>query len=177
MYVTGTIDADAARAETFTLDAVGNWKTYLAQNGSGGTLVTQWDHDRAVNNANEITGLTQRTGTWIPPDYDARGNMVKMPRPTAPTAAFACTYDAWNRLARVFVDANSNGVYDVGTDILVGQYEYDGLGRRCGLPVVHEMGRGAGPITIAARRRSRRPAAVASPHQRARALAVHARLV
>ena len=41
------------------------------------------DHDRAVNNANEITGLTQRTGTWIPPDYDARGNMVKMPRPTA----------------------------------------------------------------------------------------------
>ena len=45
------------------------------------------------------------------------------------------------------------------------------------LPVVHEIGRGAGPITIAARRRSRRPATVASPQERARALAVHAWLV
>ena len=85
-------DANAARAEVFTLDSVGNWKTYLAANGSGGTLVTQWDQDRAINKANEITGLTQRTGTWVAPAYDARGNAVTMPRPGDPTAPFTCRF-------------------------------------------------------------------------------------
>jgi hypothetical protein len=52
---------------------------------AGGTLQTQWDHDRAVNKANEITGLTQRTGNWVAPAYDACGNAVTMPRPSPPT--------------------------------------------------------------------------------------------
>jgi len=50
--------------------------------------------------------------------------------PAPATAASACTYDAWDRLPRVFVDVNSNGAYDAGTDVLVARYEYDGLGRR-----------------------------------------------
>jgi len=44
---------------------------------AGGTLQTQWDHDRAVNKANEITGLTQRTGNWVAPAYDAWNRLVE----------------------------------------------------------------------------------------------------
>jgi len=72
---------DKKREETFTLDQVGNWKTYLAKQDPGGGLQTETDHDRAVNDANEITGLTQRTGSWDEPAYDARGNMKTAPQP------------------------------------------------------------------------------------------------
>jgi len=69
------------REEAFTLDQVGNWKTYLAKADTGGGLATEADQDRAVNDANEITGLTQRTGSWDEPDYDARGDMTTAPLP------------------------------------------------------------------------------------------------
>ena len=44
--------------------------------------------------------------------------MTKAPAPGAEaTSAHSYQYDAWNRLRRVFTDANSNGVYNDGTDV------------------------------------------------------------
>jgi len=60
----------------------------------------------------------------------ARGNTVKTPRPTSLTSSYGCTYDAWNRLVKVYVDVNTNGDYDTGTDTLITLNEYDGLNRR-----------------------------------------------
>ena len=86
--VASTIDhgaqvANASRQEDFTLDQVGNWKTYLTKQDAGGGLQTETDHDRAVNDANEITGLTQRTGAWVVPVYDTRGNVKELLRAIA----------------------------------------------------------------------------------------------
>ena len=55
--------------------------------------------------------------------------MKTLPRPTAPSASFACRYDAWNRLVQVFVDADSSGTFNAG-DVEVARYEYDGTNRR-----------------------------------------------
>ena len=66
------------REEDFTLDQVGNWRTYLAKNlDANGNLNTQWDQDRSVDKANEITGMTQRTGTWAQPP--GRESMLPFP--------------------------------------------------------------------------------------------------
>ncbi len=110
---------DKNRAEDFTLDQVGNWKTYKTQQDSGSGLQTEVDHDRAVNHANEITGLTQRTGTWDEPEYDARGNMTTVPKPADLDESYTCAYDAWNRLVEV---KDGERVH--------AKYEYDGLNRR-----------------------------------------------
>jgi len=56
--------------------------------------------------------------------------MTTVPKPTALTSTFASKYDAWNRLALVYVDVNTNGDYDAGTDTLMAKYEYDGRNRR-----------------------------------------------
>ena len=37
--------------------------------------------------------MTQRTGNWGVPAYDAAGNMTTMPHPGSPTSSAACTYD------------------------------------------------------------------------------------
>ena len=55
--------------------------------------------------------------------------MRTVPRPTVPSASFACRYDAWNRLVQVFVDADSSGTFNTG-DVEVARYEYDGTNRR-----------------------------------------------
>ena len=51
--------------------------------------------------------------------HDARGNTTTFPQPLDLTAAYAATYDAWNRLVEVKDGSN-----------VVLKCEYDGLGRR-----------------------------------------------
>jgi len=46
--------------------------------------------------------------------------MTTVPKPDSPASAFTCVWDAWNRLRRVFVDGDSDGVWDdQETDTLV----------------------------------------------------------
>ncbi len=116
---------DTNRQEDFTLDQVGNWKTYQVDaDGDGNfTDATDLNQNRAVNNANEVTGITEQADPqqphWPVPAYDARGNMKTVPRPGDLANAFACRYDAWNRLVEV-----KDG------DRVHAMYEYDGLNRR-----------------------------------------------
>ena len=70
--ITGT----PAREEDWTLDPLGNWSGYV-QKTSG---TTDLDQDRSVNKVNEITDISETTGTsWITPSYDKNGNMSVVP--------------------------------------------------------------------------------------------------
>ncbi|MBL7041600.1 MAG: RHS repeat-associated core domain-containing protein [Pirellulaceae bacterium] len=110
--ITGT----PAREEDWTLDPLGNWSGYI-QKTSG---TTDLDQERTVNPVNEITDITETTGTsWITPSYDKSGNMVVVPRPDDLANGYTCTYDAWNRLVKV-----EAGISTVAT------YAYDALHRR-----------------------------------------------
>ena len=89
------------------------------------------DQNRSHNDVNEISGITEDFGpSWADPAHDLAGNMTTVPKPTDGTTAFLADYDAWNRLAMVYIDVNTDGDYDDGTDTLIGKYEYDGLNRR-----------------------------------------------
>jgi len=119
-----TIDA-TQRQEDFTLDQVGNWRTYqIDADGDGNfTDATDLNQNRAVNDANEVTGITEQADPqqpqWPDPVYDARGNMKAVPMPGDLANAFACRYDAWNRLVEVKDGARVHAMY-----------EYDGMNRR-----------------------------------------------
>jgi len=97
------------------LDATGNFSTF----DDDGTSQT-----RTSNAANEIDGISGAAG-WATPVYDAAGNMTTVPVPLSGDADHfvTCTYDAWNRLIEV---KDMMGEVEVA----VGQYGYDGLGRR-----------------------------------------------
>jgi RHS repeat-associated protein len=76
---------------------------------------------RANNKANEITEIETppEQTQWAEPEYDARGNMITVPKPNSPASAFTCTWDAWDRLIQV-KDGES----------VVATYAYDGLNHR-----------------------------------------------
>jgi len=63
------------------------------------------------------------------PAHDARGNTTTFPQPSDLTATYSATYDAWNRLAFVWVDSNGDGDHDAG-ETVIARYEYDALNRR-----------------------------------------------
>jgi RHS repeat-associated protein len=84
-------------AQTWTLDATGNWSAFT--NNDDVTPSNDLAQQRTSNPVNEITDITATVGpTWITPVYDAAGNMTTIPQPNAPTTSFSGTYDAWNRL-------------------------------------------------------------------------------
>jgi len=57
------------------------------------------EQTRDNNKANEIIGIDETTGPeWVTPEWDARGNMINVPKPNSPASAFTCTWDAWDRL-------------------------------------------------------------------------------
>ncbi|HDZ20075.1 hypothetical protein LCGC14_0204520 [marine sediment metagenome] len=92
--------------------------------------------DNDDNDANTQTGgaITESPGNaWITPAYDRAGNMDLAPAPgnehTA-TAGMLCVYDAWNRLRKVYQDANGDGDYDNPGDELIVEYRYDARHRR-----------------------------------------------
>jgi len=121
----GDAVANTNRAEDFTLDQVGNWKTYrIDADGDGdATGAGDLDQDRTVNDVNEVTGITEQADpqqtAWADPVYSARGNMTTVPQPADLTDDYSCTYDAWNRLVEV---KDGQRVH--------ARYEYDGLNRR-----------------------------------------------
>ena len=97
------------------------------------------DQDRTHNLVNEIynetpgNAITEQSdpqqSKWADPVYSARGNATSIPKPIDLENSYACKYDAWNRLAFVWVDSNSDGDHDAG-ETVIARYEYDGLGRR-----------------------------------------------
>jgi RHS repeat-associated protein len=91
---------DAARSQSFALDALGNLTSVT---GSSGT------DTRVSNSRNELVSLNGHTLT-----YDANGNL------TADDQGRLYVYDAWNRLLAVENSDTS----------LLAAYAYDGLGRR-----------------------------------------------
>jgi len=106
-----------AREEDWNLTQTGNWAGYdVAENGQAVLNQT-----RTNNKANEITGLSEPESQtqWVQPEYDARGNMIIVPKPNSPASAFTCTWDAWNRLIQV-----KDG------ETVVATYQYDGLNHR-----------------------------------------------
>ena len=138
-------NAGASQWDT-ELDAVGNWKKFKIDDNGGGAADAGWSlsQSREHNVVNEIdddddhtndpdASITVTTGTnWIDPKYDANGNMLSGPKPGAEGATeHHYLYDAWNRLKVVYIDGNSDDVWDEGApDTLVAEYEYDGLHRR-----------------------------------------------
>ena len=101
---------------------MGNWTEFKSDAGPGGADPSDWDLDqnRAHNDANEITGITEDSGSaWADPVQSARGTMTTVPKPTSLTNSYTCSYDSWNRLVEV-----KSG------ETTVAKYEYDGLNRR-----------------------------------------------
>ncbi|MFN8707534.1 MAG: RHS repeat domain-containing protein, partial [Planctomyces sp.] len=99
-------------------DQLGNWANFTED--SDGNATDDLDQDRTHNDANEITDVTETTGTvWTTPAHDSAGNMTTISQPAAPTSSYALTWDAWNRLVKVVDGANT-----------VAEYEYDGSNRR-----------------------------------------------
>jgi RHS repeat-associated protein len=129
------------RSEAWGLSSTGNWLDYqIDANGDGDysdTGTEEVDQNRTHNLANEIYNETpgaaitegQGQSAWADPAYSARGNMTKVPKPSDLTATYACRYDAWNRLAFVWVDSDADGTADAG-ETVIARYEYDALNRR-----------------------------------------------
>jgi len=132
--------------KTWTLDPRGNWVS-TTTNG-----VTQ---TRTHNAVNEITDIS---GDWADPAYDAAGNMASGPKGDEPAKRLHLVYDAWNRLAKVYDDDGiTAGTFDAN-DTLRATYRYDGLHRRVRRIVVgfdgnstpYDIYYGAGPAMSAA---------------------------
>ena len=105
-------------AKTWSLDPRGNW---LSTTTNGVTRT------RTHNAVNEITDIS---GDWADPAYDAAGNMVSGPRGDEPAKRLHLVYDAWNRLSKVYDDdGDTAGTHDAN-DTLRATYRYDGLHRR-----------------------------------------------
>ena len=102
------ISGTPAKEEDWTLDALGNWPTYVHK--TNGT--TDLNQSRTHDLANEMTQINS-SNTHVA--EDAAGNMTKLPKPSNWSAHYDLTYDAWNRLV---------SVSDTGTT--VAGYEYDG---------------------------------------------------
>jgi RHS repeat-associated protein len=107
-----------ARQEDWNLNQTGNWAGYHVKTDGAAVL----DQTRTNNKANEITGIETppEQTQWVQPTYDARGNMITMPKPDSPASALVCVYDAWNRMVKA---KNSDGS-------IIATYRYDGTRRR-----------------------------------------------
>jgi YD repeat-containing protein len=102
--------------EDWGLDMTGNWSDFT-QKSSG---ATDLDQDRTHNEVNEITQVSETTGTaWVDPVHDRAGNMTTLPKPSSPSSGLTCKWDAWNHLVEVQDGAT-----------VVARYEYDALARR-----------------------------------------------
>lgn len=119
---TSTIAGVPTWQETFGRDPVGNIVGYDTQ---GTEELTQ---SRIYNTSNELlfinTGTETNNNSTV--GYDENGNMITMPAVgpwsnTEPLVAQELEWDAWNRLVKITADGGST---------VVGEYAYDGLGRR-----------------------------------------------
>ncbi len=118
----GTLSTPQVAVRTFaqqwSLDQQDNWWTLLEDlDGKPGYDASEFrSHDRS----NRITALWPSPPfSWKAPQYDAVGNMTRVPDLSGAGQDLTCQYDAWNRLVRV----------KRGSQTLA-EHEYDGLGRR-----------------------------------------------
>jgi RHS repeat-associated protein len=103
-------------AESWTLDATGNWLGYRRDEEGDG--VWELDQSRTHSAANEIVTLGDSPAHAA---HDRVGNMTRTMVGTEANHHFDLTYDAWNRLVRVS---------DSETHDIVTEYNYDGRGVR-----------------------------------------------
>ncbi|MCW5555098.1 MAG: RHS repeat-associated core domain-containing protein [Verrucomicrobiae bacterium] len=107
--------------ENWNFDPTGNWRgssTGYLTKVAGSTTLNQ---NRTHNVANEITDITESTGTaWPTPTQDAAGNLTVVPRPLSLGNSFDLKWDAWSRLVEV---KNTGGS-------VIATYRYDGATRR-----------------------------------------------
>ena len=107
-------------AEVWNYDPIGNWHgsaTAYETKVSGTTTLNQ---NRTHDVANQITDITESTGTsWPTPAHDAAGNMSSIPRPLSLGNGYDLKWDAWNRLMEVKAGGS-----------VVASYQYDGAFRR-----------------------------------------------
>ncbi len=69
-----TITGTPGSEQAFTLDQLGNWSNFI-EKASGRTTLNQ---SRTSNDANEITNITESTGSaWVTPGYDDNGNLTQ----------------------------------------------------------------------------------------------------
>ena len=107
--------------EDWNYDPTGNWNGTSTGYLTKVTGTTQLNQNRTHNVVNEITDITETTGTaWPTPTFDAVGNMTVAPRPLSLGSSYDLKYDAWNRLIEV---KNTGGS-------VVATYRYDGATRR-----------------------------------------------
>jgi RHS repeat-associated protein len=111
-----TISGTPASEEDWSLDGIGNWRSYVQK--AGGTV--SLNQSRSASSANEISAISASVGTtWATPAYDLAGNMTSIPIPTSLASVYTATYDAWNRLVSLATGST-----------MVATYAYDGLSRR-----------------------------------------------
>jgi len=97
--------------QCWTLDATGNWKGFREDDTGSGIWNTV--QNRSANTVNEITEISNSVGAaWTNPEYDSAGNMITLPQPASPSAAYTATYDAWNR-AMTLVDPSSGNTVQI----------------------------------------------------------------
>lgn len=109
----GVIAAGTSRKDwSWTLDSVGNWKSYTVDGDGAAGATAALVQTRAHNKANEIdvddddanaagASITGTGMTWTAPTYDKAGAMTTIPAPGAETTARTLTWDAWGRLVAV----------------------------------------------------------------------------
>jgi RHS repeat-associated protein len=156
-------DADAGASQAWAawsgsqwqsrLDALGNWPMFKQDDNGGGSGDSGWElsQTRLHNKVNEIDNNDSHSdapsgsitgGSWVLPVHDAAGNMTCAPRPGQESTAnegLLMVYDAWNRQAAVYRDANGDGTKDAN-DPLIQEARYDGLNRRITKIVRHVQG-------------------------------------
>jgi RHS repeat-associated protein len=107
--------------EDWNYDETGNWRGSSSAYITKAAGTTTLNQNRTHNVANEITDITESTGTaWPTPTHDPNGNLTKVPRPLDLGNSYDLKYDAWNRLVEV---KNTGGS-------VVATYRYDGFQRR-----------------------------------------------
>ncbi|KKL75548.1 hypothetical protein LCGC14_2053790, partial [marine sediment metagenome] len=151
--------ATDVRQVSWGLDQLGNWTDYRLDADADGnysdTGTAEVDQDRAHNAVNEIYHATPGSAitelanqpAWVDPTHDLAGNMIGGPKPSTGTETdgeetrLFFVYDGWNRLTKVYKDADADGNFEPGdpgaaADDQIVQYQYDGLNRRVAKLVV-----------------------------------------
>src|SRR3989304_1451512 len=88
------ISGTPGKEEDFTLDALGNWSSYVKKTNGN----TDLDQDRTHNRAK---GMTEIASSSTHVAHDAAGNMIRAPKPSSWSDHYHLTWDAWNRLVKV----------------------------------------------------------------------------
>ena len=115
--------------QQWTLDALGNWTSFVvdADGGGAGAALTQ---TRTANAANEIQSVTGNSPAWTTPAYDTAGDMTTLPKGMGnESTPVYFVYDGWGRVAGISSTATPDGDF---TDAGEVRYSYDGMGRRIG---------------------------------------------